>query len=120
MSTIRLLALVTGGSSGIGLELAKNLAKGGAFVDNALEDEFKVIAVNITGTTHMAKRVVQHMVANGDGKSSSSRPSRPCSPPLRVRLRPVEGLRLLARRVAARGTPRHRCDRLGAAARRHR
>lgn len=68
MSTIRLLALVTGGSSGIGLELAKNLAKGGAFVDNALEDEFKVIAVNITGTTHMAKRVVQHMVANGDGK----------------------------------------------------
>lgn len=134
MATERDLALVTGGSSGIGLELAKQLAAkgydvvisgssekvhesakevaelgvecypyqadastydgveglwkfvtdlgrpleiaalnvgigtGGAFVDNKLEDQFKLIAINITGTVHMAKRVVDHMVANKCGR----------------------------------------------------
>ncbi|MFI6792003.1 SDR family NAD(P)-dependent oxidoreductase [Nonomuraea sp. NPDC050383] len=41
---------------------------GGAFVDNDLEDELRLIAVNVTGTVHMAKRVVQHMVPNGRGR----------------------------------------------------
>jgi short-subunit dehydrogenase len=41
---------------------------GGAFVDNDLEDEFRLIAVNITGLVHMAKRVVSHMSANGGGR----------------------------------------------------
>jgi short-subunit dehydrogenase len=41
---------------------------GGAFVTNDLDDEFRLIAVNITGTVHMAKRVVQHMAANRDGR----------------------------------------------------
>lgn len=41
---------------------------GGAFVDTDLQDEFKLIAINVTGTVHMAKRVVQHMVANGEGR----------------------------------------------------
>ena len=135
MSTsTRPLALVTGGSSGIGLELAKQFAEhgydvaisgqsdrvhqsaqqlrelgveaypyqgdagtydgvegfwqlvagldrpvaaaalnvgigvGGAFVDTDLDDEFKLIAINVTGTVHMAKRVVQHMAANGTGR----------------------------------------------------
>lgn len=134
MTSTRPLALVTGGSSGIGFELAKQFAErgydvaisgqservfasvtelkklgveafpyqgdagtydgvegfweftlsqgrpvaaaalnvgighGGSFVENTLDDEFKIIAVNITGTVHMAKRVVQHMVFNGDGK----------------------------------------------------
>lgn len=134
MSTTRPLAMVTGGSSGIGFELAKQFAQngydvaisgssdkvfsaaealaelgakafpfqadastyegvegfwqfvaglgrpldaaalnvgiglGGAFVDNSLDDEFRVIAINITGTVHMAKRVVQHMVARGHGR----------------------------------------------------
>lgn len=134
MTTTRPLALVTGGSSGIGYELAKQFAqngydvaisgssdkvfaaanalrelgadafafqadastydgvegfwqfvvglsrpveaaalnvgigRGGAFVDNALDDEFRIIAINITGTVHMAKRVVQHMVPNGRGR----------------------------------------------------
>lgn len=134
ISSTRPLAMVTGGSSGIGLELAKQFAQngydvaisgssdkvfdaaktladigveayphkgdastyegvesfwtfasglgrpieaaalnvgiaiGGAFVDNTLEDEFRVIAINVTGTVHMAKRVVQHMVPNGRGR----------------------------------------------------
>lgn len=41
---------------------------GGAFVDNDLDDELRVIAVNVTGTVHMAKRVVQHMVPRGQGR----------------------------------------------------
>lgn len=134
MSHSRPLALVTGGSSGIGFELAKEFARngfdvaisgsservfdsaeqlrtlgaeayphradagtyegvesfwtfvaglhrpvdsaalnvgvglGGAFVDNTLEDEVRVLAININGTVHMAKRVVQHMVPHGHGR----------------------------------------------------
>jgi len=44
------------------------IATGGSFAETALEDHLKVLAINVTGTTHMAKRVVDHMVANGDGK----------------------------------------------------
>lgn len=134
MSEQRPLALITGGSSGIGFELAKQLAgrgydlaisgssdrvfasadelrglggeayphqadagthdgvesfwrfveelgrpvdvaalnvgigQGGAFVDNDLEKELRLIAINITGTVHMAKRVVQHMHPLGRGR----------------------------------------------------
>ncbi len=134
MTSQRPLALVTGGSSGIGFELAKQFAQngfdvaisgssgkvhdaaaalrdlgaeayahkadaatyegvegfwtfvtslgrpveaaalnvgigiGGAFVDNDLEDEFRLIAINVTGTVHLAKRVVQHMVPNKRGR----------------------------------------------------
>src|SRR5215210_7354701 len=41
---------------------------GGAFVDNDLEDEFRLIAINITGLVHMAKRVARHMTAKGGGR----------------------------------------------------
>lgn len=41
---------------------------GGSFAENALEDELRVLAVNVTGTVHTAKRVVQHMVPNGHGR----------------------------------------------------
>jgi uncharacterized protein len=41
---------------------------GGAFVDTKLEDELRLIAINVTGTVHMAKRVVQHMAGNRDGR----------------------------------------------------
>ncbi|MEU2198967.1 SDR family NAD(P)-dependent oxidoreductase [Isoptericola sp. NPDC019482] len=134
MSTDRPLAMVTGGSSGIGFELAKQFATngfdvaiagqsdrvhqsaealrelgaqawahqhdastydgvegfwsfvaglgrpleaaalnvgiglGGAFVDNDLDDELRLIAVNVTGTVHLAKRVVQDMVPRGRGR----------------------------------------------------
>ena len=43
------------------------IAIGGAFADTSLEDHLKVLAINVTGTTYMAKRVVDHMVANRDG-----------------------------------------------------
>jgi short-subunit dehydrogenase len=134
MTVLRPLALITGGSSGIGFELAKQFAAGGydvaitgssdrvdtaakalrklgvdayphradastydgvesfwafvralgrpvdaaalnvgvglggAFADNTLEDEFRVLDINIKGTVHLAKRVVQHMVPNGQGR----------------------------------------------------
>lgn len=41
---------------------------GGAFKDTDLEAEMRMIAINVTGTVHMAKRVVQHMVANQRGR----------------------------------------------------
>lgn len=134
MTDPRPLAMVTGGSSGIGLELAKQFAQngfdvaisgssdkvngaavtlreegveaypykadastydgveafwdfvqnlgrpveaaalnvgigiGGAFADNDLKDELRLIAINVNGTVHMAKRVVQHMLKNGRGR----------------------------------------------------
>jgi short-subunit dehydrogenase len=44
------------------------IATGGAFADTPLEDHLKVLAVIVTGTTHMAKRVVDYMAANGNGR----------------------------------------------------
>jgi short-subunit dehydrogenase len=44
------------------------IAVGGAFADTGLEQHLKVLAVNVTGTTHMAKRVVDHMVAHRSGR----------------------------------------------------
>lgn len=41
---------------------------GGAFIDNRLEDELRLIAINITGLVQMAKHVARHMVANGRGR----------------------------------------------------
>ncbi|WP_186365452.1 SDR family NAD(P)-dependent oxidoreductase [Salinicoccus cyprini] len=40
---------------------------GGAFMDNDLDEELKLIDINISGTVHTAKRVVNHMVPNGAG-----------------------------------------------------
>ena len=44
------------------------IATGGAFADTALKDHLRVLAINVTGTTHMAKLVVDHMVANRRGR----------------------------------------------------
>ncbi|MTH55616.1 SDR family NAD(P)-dependent oxidoreductase [Bacillus mangrovi] len=41
---------------------------GGAFAETELEEELRLISINISGTVHTAKRVVQHMVPNGRGK----------------------------------------------------
>lgn len=41
---------------------------GGPFVDHPLEDDLRLIAININGTVHMAKRVIPHMLANKSGR----------------------------------------------------
>ncbi|KGX92409.1 oxidoreductase [Pontibacillus halophilus JSM 076056 = DSM 19796] len=134
MTTNRPLAMITGASSGLGLEIAKHFAKdnydiaisgssdrifeaaevirdfgveayphkadaatydgvedfwtfvhnlgrpvdsavlnvgiglGGAFRETDLQEELRLISINISGTVHMAKRVVNHMLPNGNGK----------------------------------------------------
>lgn len=40
---------------------------GGSFLENDLQEELKLIDINISGTVHMAKRVVQDMVPNKEG-----------------------------------------------------
>jgi uncharacterized protein len=41
---------------------------GGAFIDTALEDELRMIAINATSQVHLAKRIVPGMVAAGAGR----------------------------------------------------
>jgi short-subunit dehydrogenase len=41
---------------------------GGAFIDTALEDELRMIAINATSQVHLAKRIVPGMVAAGSGR----------------------------------------------------
>jgi short-subunit dehydrogenase len=41
---------------------------GGPFAETDLADDLRLIAINVSGTVHMAKRVVRHMVANGRGR----------------------------------------------------
>jgi short-subunit dehydrogenase len=41
---------------------------GGLFAETDLEKELNLVRLNVEGTMHLAKRVVQHMVARGEGK----------------------------------------------------
>lgn len=41
---------------------------GGAFIDTALEDELRMIAINATSQVHLAKRIVTAMVAARSGR----------------------------------------------------
>ncbi|MGI8440108.1 MAG: SDR family NAD(P)-dependent oxidoreductase [Thermoleophilaceae bacterium] len=41
---------------------------GGAFKDTALEDEMRIIDLNVRSTVHLAKHVVREMVAQGRGR----------------------------------------------------
>ena len=41
---------------------------GGAFIDTALEDELRMIAINVTSQVHLAKRIVPGMVAARNGR----------------------------------------------------
>lgn len=43
------------------------ISLGNSFLENDLEEELKLIDINIKGTVHMAKRVVQDMVPNKEG-----------------------------------------------------
>ncbi|MBB3086536.1 SDR family NAD(P)-dependent oxidoreductase [Geodermatophilus sabuli] len=48
--------------------LNAGVGKGGAFVDNPLEDELAIIHLNVTSTVRLAKLVLRDMAARGGGR----------------------------------------------------
>lgn len=48
--------------------LNAGVGQGGAFVDTDLIDELEIIAVNVTSTVHLAKRMLSDMVARRQGR----------------------------------------------------
>src|SRR5918999_37275 len=63
------LALVTGASSGIGLELARLFVENGFdVIITAEDDDLALIAVNVTAVVHLAKRALPGMVERGQGR----------------------------------------------------
>ena len=48
--------------------LNAGIAAGGAFHENSLEDDLRVVDLNVRSTVHLAKLVVRDMVARGQGK----------------------------------------------------
>lgn len=50
------------------IALNAGVGKGGAFIDNELEDELSVIELNVTSTVHLAKLVLRDMVARDQGR----------------------------------------------------
>ena len=48
--------------------LNAGIGRGGPFVENPLEDELKVIDLNVRGTTHLAKLVLRDMVSRDSGR----------------------------------------------------
>ncbi|MDP9408336.1 MAG: SDR family NAD(P)-dependent oxidoreductase [Actinomycetota bacterium] len=48
--------------------LNAGIGRGGPFVETDLTDELQLIGLNITGTTHLAKRVLVAMHTRGEGK----------------------------------------------------
>lgn len=61
-------AIVATGRSVSAAALNAGVGQGGAFVDNDLADEIRIIDLNITSTVHLAKRLLKDMVARDDGK----------------------------------------------------
>ncbi len=61
-------ALAATGRPVAAVALNAGVGKGGAFVETELDDELQLIALNVTSTVHLAKRVLVDMVARGDGK----------------------------------------------------
>ncbi len=50
------------------LALNAGVGSGGAFVETDLDKELNLIALNVTSTVHLAKRVLPDMVARGEGR----------------------------------------------------
>lgn len=48
--------------------LNAGIGVGGAFVDNDIKDEMRMIALNVCSTTHLAKHVARKMVAQNEGR----------------------------------------------------
>jgi uncharacterized protein len=61
-------AIVATGRPVSAAALNAGLGQGGAFIDTDLADELRIIDLNIRSTVHLAKRLLQEMVARQDGK----------------------------------------------------
>ncbi|MFL5844547.1 MAG: SDR family NAD(P)-dependent oxidoreductase [Solirubrobacteraceae bacterium] len=48
--------------------LNAGVGRGGPFAETPLEDELAIVDLNVRSTVHLAKHVVQHMVANDEGR----------------------------------------------------
>ncbi|HZA15706.1 MAG TPA: SDR family NAD(P)-dependent oxidoreductase [Pseudonocardiaceae bacterium] len=48
--------------------LNAGVGQGGAFIDTDLADELRIIDLNVRSTVHLAKRLLQEMVARNDGR----------------------------------------------------
>ncbi|GAA2404381.1 SDR family NAD(P)-dependent oxidoreductase [Streptomyces glaucosporus] len=48
--------------------LNAGIGRGGAFTDTDLADELDLIALNVTSTVHLAKRLLRDMAARGEGR----------------------------------------------------
>ncbi|MGI3784867.1 MAG: SDR family NAD(P)-dependent oxidoreductase [Janthinobacterium lividum] len=61
-------AAVAGGRPLAAVALNAGIGRGGAFVDNGLDDELDVIRLNVLGTVHLAKLVLDDMVLADAGR----------------------------------------------------
>jgi uncharacterized protein len=61
-------AIAAGGRPVTAAALNAGVGQGGAFVETGLDDELALIDLNITSTVHLAKRLLQDMVARNDGR----------------------------------------------------
>jgi short-subunit dehydrogenase len=61
-------AVVAGGRLPAVVALNAGIGRGGAFVDNTLDDELDVIRLNVLGTVHLAKLVLDDMVEANAGR----------------------------------------------------
>jgi short-subunit dehydrogenase len=61
-------AVVAGGRLPAVVALNAGIGRGGAFVDNRLDDELDVIRLNVLGTVHLAKLVLDDMVPANAGR----------------------------------------------------
>jgi uncharacterized protein len=48
--------------------LNAGLGRGGRFAETPLEDELRIVDLNVRSTVHLAKHVVQHMTGRGEGR----------------------------------------------------
>ncbi|RKS69374.1 short-subunit dehydrogenase [Motilibacter peucedani] len=61
-------AVQEGGRPLAAAALNAGIGKGGAFLDNVLADELEVIDLNVSGTVHLAHKVLTDMVARNEGR----------------------------------------------------
>jgi uncharacterized protein len=65
----QLVAAITAAGRPVGaLALNAGVGNGGAFIDIPLEDEQRLIGLNVGSTVHLAKRIVPGMVRRGAGR----------------------------------------------------